>query len=86
MSTADANDDIDQSDNEMSHVPPDSAKEGNLMSPAPHDRLHSYMNPSTGVKVNKPNEDGIHVSNHDLGVSSVQNFNLQGPNTSSKKK
>ena len=41
----------DQSDNhEMSHVPPDSALGGDLMSPAPHDRLNSYMNPSTGMK------------------------------------
>lgn len=57
------------------------------MSPAPHDRLNQQMNASTGLKHGQGNQNAIHITDNDLGLDSLKNFNPKGshPNTSSKK-
>lgn len=56
------------------------------MSPAPHDRLHQFMDGSTGPKEGTQHDEPIRITNNDLGIEPVQKFNPGSQaHTSSKK-
>lgn len=61
--------------------------EQQLMSPAPHDRLHQFIDGSTGLKEDGQADDGaIRITNNDLGIDAVGQFNPGSQALTSSKK
>ena len=71
-SYAEANNPVEKTENgEMNR---DQMPEQQLMSPAPHGRLHKLMDGSTGLKDGTQPDEAIRITNNDLGMEPVQKF------------